>query len=296
MDTITVQNTDIRIKEWNGQRVVTFKDIDEAHNIKPGSARSAFYRHRDNFIENKDYFKLTGEQFDPYNDTSYKYPKGVYVVTESGYLMIVKPMNDEISWKIQRELVNSYFKVKVIENEVAQLPSSTATWDKLDALEKFLDVQIKMIEMERENARALREENADLRGMVKDLVSLVARQFEPQPEPVTKPIVQESKPESQERISYTEFKRQVNKACESIVAFHIPKYKDKNSILHEAYSRIRNEYGIVYEQEKKEYYNDTGKSPTSTLELQWYIEQTKPACKNLLLCKLNTIYKEVKDK
>ena len=38
--------------------------------------------------------------------------KGITLLTESGYLMIVKSLNGDIAWKVQRQLVNSYFKVK----------------------------------------------------------------------------------------------------------------------------------------------------------------------------------------
>ena len=47
-------------------------------------------------------------------------PKGITVLTESGYLMIVKTFTDDLSWKVQRQLVNTYFKVKEQEKPVLQ--------------------------------------------------------------------------------------------------------------------------------------------------------------------------------
>ena len=38
--------------------------------------------------------------------------------TESGYLMLVKSLTDDLSWAVQRELVNGYFKVQEIAKEV----------------------------------------------------------------------------------------------------------------------------------------------------------------------------------
>lgn len=35
-----------------------------------------------------------------------------YLLTESGYLMIVKTFSDDLSWQVQRQLVNAYFKAK----------------------------------------------------------------------------------------------------------------------------------------------------------------------------------------
>ena len=37
---------------------------------------------------------------------------GTTLITESGYLMLVKSFTDDLAWKVQRELVNTYFRVK----------------------------------------------------------------------------------------------------------------------------------------------------------------------------------------
>ena len=50
-------------------------------------------------------------------------PKGLTLVTESGYLMISKVFNDDIAWDVQRKLVNSYFRVK---ESVSQDPTIIA--------------------------------------------------------------------------------------------------------------------------------------------------------------------------
>ena len=34
----------------------------------------------------------------------------MYVVTESGYLMLVKSFTDDLAWQVQRQLVNTYFR------------------------------------------------------------------------------------------------------------------------------------------------------------------------------------------
>mgnify|MGYP002762287615 CR=1 FL=1 len=41
---VHIGNTDISIKEYKGQRVVTFKDIDAAHGRPDGTARKRFFR------------------------------------------------------------------------------------------------------------------------------------------------------------------------------------------------------------------------------------------------------------
>ncbi len=55
-DIVTIENTEMQIREYNGQRVVTFKDIDRAHQRKNGTARNAFNRNKKHFVRNEDYF------------------------------------------------------------------------------------------------------------------------------------------------------------------------------------------------------------------------------------------------
>ena len=47
--------------------------------------------------------------------------KGITVLTETGYLMIVKSLTGDLSWQVQRQLVNTYFKAREsIHSEVLQ--------------------------------------------------------------------------------------------------------------------------------------------------------------------------------
>lgn len=114
-EVITIENTEMQIREYNGQRVVTFKDIDTVHENKSGTARRNFNRNKKHFIEGEDYFSLTKKNSNETNSyiRNITVPnKGITLLTESGYLMIVKSLNGDIAWKVQRQLVNSYFKVK----------------------------------------------------------------------------------------------------------------------------------------------------------------------------------------
>lgn len=114
-DVITIENTEMQIREYNGQRVVTFKDIDKAHGNKSGTARRNFNRNKKHFINGEDYFSLTKENsIGTYClNRNISIPnKGITVLTESGYLLIAKSFTDDLSWSVQRQLVNTYFKAK----------------------------------------------------------------------------------------------------------------------------------------------------------------------------------------
>ena len=118
---VNIEGTDLRIREWNGQRVVTFNDIDEVHGKRPGTSRRNFNRYKQYFVQGEDFFSLTRECSNETNcpNRNIKIPnKGIVVLTESGYLMITKTFNDELSWKVQRSLVEVYFHCKGLQEEV----------------------------------------------------------------------------------------------------------------------------------------------------------------------------------
>lgn len=121
---VKIEDTELAIREYNGQRVVTFKDIDTVHKRPNGTAKNAFRRNKKHFIDGIDYFILSSRENSKVHETylsNISIPtRGITVLTESGYLMIVKAFTDDLSWQVQRQLVNTYFKVKEQEKPVLQ--------------------------------------------------------------------------------------------------------------------------------------------------------------------------------
>lgn len=111
-----IQNQEILIKEFNGQRVVTFKDIDLVHKRPDRTAKEAFLRNREHFIDGEDYFSITRKEFGKLympNEKMIGNPNVLMLlITESGYLMLVKTFGDDLAWTVQRQLVNCYFRLK----------------------------------------------------------------------------------------------------------------------------------------------------------------------------------------
>lgn len=122
---IKINNQPLPIKEYNGQRVVTFKEIDAVHKRTPGTAHRNFKANRNRFIEGVDYYKLQKDEIRPFGINS---PNGGIIITESGYLMLAKSFNDDLAWQVQRELVNSYFRNKPEQYEAEQLTLETAEY------------------------------------------------------------------------------------------------------------------------------------------------------------------------
>lgn len=127
MEMVKINETDLQVKTWNGQRVVTLADIDRVHERPDGTAKTRFYRHKERFVENEDFYVVKPSDILKYTKDTLgieKVPnRGLTLITESGYLMIVKTYDDDLAWKVQRDLVNTYFKFK----EVVQSMEPTET-------------------------------------------------------------------------------------------------------------------------------------------------------------------------
>lgn len=112
---ITIENTEMQIREYNGERVVTFKDIDMVHQRADGTASRNFRKNKKHFIEGVDYIRRNSSEAKREYDIIA--PNGLTLVTESGYLLLVKSFTDDLSWNVQRQLVNAYFKVREVQKE-----------------------------------------------------------------------------------------------------------------------------------------------------------------------------------
>lgn len=130
---MTVENTEMQIREYNGQRVVTFKDIDIVHKRPKGTAKRNFSTNKRHFIKDEDYYSISREEFGtkfvPNENRSAGNPNlEVILLTETGYLMLVKSFRDDLSWDVQRKLVNSYFRqretVKNEQEDLSDIPKS----------------------------------------------------------------------------------------------------------------------------------------------------------------------------
>lgn len=150
-DLVTIGNTQFTAKTLDGKPVLTFRDIDTIHHRPEGSARKRFNDNRQRFVEGEDYMKICASEFRTHFDgLSSKATEDVYLLTESGYLMIVKSFTDDWAWEVQRKLVKTYFRAKEL---AAQTPKPMSTND-------LFELQVK-INREYENKINALEERAE---------------------------------------------------------------------------------------------------------------------------------------
>lgn len=122
-----ILNEEIEIKEYKNERVITAWDISRLHGRDVREVNQQFNRNIKNLIENEDYFIVNRKNIlDSVIQKSHKViqdfipnnVKEIVLFTESGYLLLVKTFTDEKSWKVQRQLVKSYFKLKELKDKV----------------------------------------------------------------------------------------------------------------------------------------------------------------------------------
>lgn len=193
------------------------------------------------------------------------------------------------------ELLNNRTGIRVPENktepvkeEVKEEPKAEEKMEpiKLEAqvvpqtdiskmFERVMDLQMKQLEAER-------EANKELREMLKtaiDALNDVAGRDTAALSEITIEAVNDD---------FRQWKQNVLRCANKVISLN-KDFKSTNSVLSEAYKLLRNQYGVVWEQEKKDFLDKNGRSPVSTLELQYWIEATKPQNKNLLIAKLDTL-------
>ena len=142
---IKINNKDLQIKEYLNQRVVTFKDIDMVHERAEGTAGRNFRDNKERFIEGIDYFEITKKEVPTNFVETYGFnkfaPTGT-LITESGYLMLVKSLTDDLAWKVQRQLVNNYFRGKQLVNNLNNLSPELQVLINLELQQKQLQQAI----------------------------------------------------------------------------------------------------------------------------------------------------------
>jgi DNA-binding Lrp family transcriptional regulator len=153
---IKINNYDMPIIEYNGQRVVSFKEIDQVHQRPEGTAKRNFSANKSRFILNEDYYEVTGEDLNQVRKTYsvHRNTTKLILLTESGYLMLAKTFTDDLSWEVQRQLVNSYFKVKELkqDQEINHLPQ-------IQNIQIFDVMEMMIQQMRQQNERIDKLEN-----------------------------------------------------------------------------------------------------------------------------------------
>ncbi|CAI3797078.1 ORF6N domain-containing protein [Pseudomonas putida] len=130
MKLVTIHNTQLPVVEYRGQRVVTLAMIDQVHERPDDTAGRNFREHRDRLIVGSDYYVIARSENSEIRGLGFDVPnRGLIVLTEQGYLMLVKSLTDDLAWTVQRQLVSNYFR---------PAPAPALPGDYITALEHLL--------------------------------------------------------------------------------------------------------------------------------------------------------------
>lgn len=145
-NTVAVNGHYMPVREYHGERVVTFKDIDTAHERTSGTAGRNFRANRKYFIEGVDFFKISPDEFRrAFGEMDKRQQNDIMLFTETGYYMLVKSFTDELSWTVQRELVNNYFRVKKTEQPTVQYQTDPKIIEILKHLQMISETTLKFM-------------------------------------------------------------------------------------------------------------------------------------------------------
>lgn len=125
---LVINDVEVPEIEFAQLRVLTLKMIDKIHGRPDGTALRNFKSNRQYFVENEDYFSISRDEFRP--EIFVKFGFGAQstngiLISESGYLLLVKSFTDDLAWRIQKELIRGYFRTKIVSVDF-----KFADWDK----------------------------------------------------------------------------------------------------------------------------------------------------------------------
>lgn len=104
------------VVEYQGRRVVTLAMIDRLHQRPKGTGKRNFRTNKRRLKEGEDYVYVTDSAgLDVFRSRGIlpQAAREVTLLSESGYLLLVKSYTDDLAWEVQRQLVASYFRATV---------------------------------------------------------------------------------------------------------------------------------------------------------------------------------------
>ena len=158
---IQIGETEIPVVEYQGKRVVSFAMIDAVHHRAEGTARKRFNDNQSRLVKNEDYMKIGSSEVrtDLWNSFGFsKFAPSGILLTQSGYMMLVKSFTDDLAWTVQKQLVNRYFQHESISSSteikdpaLAAIHTTLVELDKVKQEQSRLKNELSKIEKRQDN-------------------------------------------------------------------------------------------------------------------------------------------------
>lgn len=191
--------------------------------------------------------------------------------------------------KILEQLQDSILKMQHIPHPIDPDSVTTATAKILNDGKKIseVDKQSVIAEKLRNNRVSGSVETAETPDMPEPSGSTAAELSIKQPEPDVVEPEPEHKP-IPEFISFRAYNNQIH-ALLAEFGYTDKMETERRALLSKAYTRMRNNYGIVWEQTEKDYVQENGDRARSTLRLAYFLEASTPKCRELLQSCLRSV-------
>lgn len=304
----------MKLQEYDGRKVITLESINE-YSLKPEyeeQCKNWFYGK----LGKNNGTLLRPNEAKNYGQKNFNYAKGLWVYNIDAVVNIAANCNDFLRARFDVDTFLSDIKkgdiravqantkkknkTAVVKTEPKVVPvkkpaPTISPMQNSFSQTMFEEVYALIDRMNENTIRVLSAHNQKLQEQVEALtekVDFLTAMIEKTAEEKSTNNILEAPIILKENSSYEEWLKGIKKAIKLIR--DIDDTKVESNILHEAYDRIRTQYGVVWEQEAKEFREDYGRSPVNTRELCWWMETNKPIYKNLLIGKLNTMYSETK--
>ena len=105
---VSIGTQDIPVLLYKDMRVVTFEMVARVHSVSIDTVRASFYRHKKRFTKGTHYFQLDFTEANQLLLDATVSANGLTVLTKKGYFILVKPMQDNVSWDVQVQMA-AYF-------------------------------------------------------------------------------------------------------------------------------------------------------------------------------------------
>lgn len=256
MNYVDICGTQLAVREFKGQRVVTLSDIDVMHHRPKGTAARNFNANKRRFQEQKDYYVavVTGDAFIEKYGLHPQTRNNIIFITESGYLLLVKTLHDDLAWKVQERLVSAYFRQKQTAVELIDTPNG-------------------MVSVMQKQNELLSEQNE----MLKDFCNTMLQSFQTlsqflvnsyannqQHEVVVENNSAAAESDDEEPYVFrdvdVQYKNQLKHILKQIVDLSNGRqFKSTGEVLLSLRKEVTRKYGVCWEQEAKEFKRQNGR-------------------------------------
>ena len=264
MQNVMIENVNLPVIEVNGERVIAMADVDRVHGRQKGTASTRFQRNKKRFTLGRDYYETTLGELNKLmvqNTIKGRPTIKTFLLTKSGYLMLVKVLNDDKAWEVQRKLVDCYF-------DAIQAKADNETVNLIDVLNR-LNVSI-----EKQNNLLAAIAKVVEAFSVKNTVTEIPAAVEVKAEPPRIEVKAETpKPKRKPRNIDKDLISAEYKAWKANLDELLKGY-DKTAVIRAACNKLHTLFGISWADERTNFLRANDRFPADgNLELAYQIEK-----------------------